>query len=138
MRSRLRFIAAISIAVGLAGWLGFTSLKGNQETYASPGAVAEGKTYRLNGTVAPGVTGQPAAAAQTAEGLRFTVRDKTNAAKTTTIVYRGAVPDTFKVGREIVVTGQMRDGVFEARRNSMVALCPSKFQAKADQEHSPS
>lgn len=132
MRSRIRFIVAVCLAVGLAGVLGFMSLKGNQQTYASPGTLVAGKTYRLNGTVAPGAPGDAAARAQSAEGLRFTIRDKADAARTTEIVYRGSVPDTFKAGRDIIVVGSLKDGVFQADRNSMIAQCPSKFQAKAD------
>ncbi|MEW6581458.1 MAG: cytochrome c maturation protein CcmE [Actinomycetota bacterium] len=133
MRSRVRFIIAICMAVGLAGVLGVMSLKGNQQTYASPGALVAGKTYRLNATVAPGAPADAAARAQTAEGLRFTVRDKANPGTTIDVVYRGSVPDTFKVGRDIVVVGKLEDGVFQAQRNSMIAQCPSKFQAKADE-----
>ena len=43
------------------------------------------------------------------------------------MVYRGSVPDTFKDRRELVLTGELRDGVFHAERGSMIALCPSKF-----------
>jgi cytochrome c-type biogenesis protein CcmE len=132
MRSRVRFIVAICLAVGLAGVLGFMSLKGNQQTYASPGTLTAGKTYRLNGTVAPGAPSEAAALAQSTGGLRFLLRDKADKTKTTEIVYRGSVPDTFKVGRDIIVIGSLKNGVFQAQRNSMIAQCPSKFQAKAD------
>ena len=37
MRSRLRFIIAISLAVVLGAWLAWTSLGGTLETYAGPG-----------------------------------------------------------------------------------------------------
>ena len=47
------------------------------------------------------------------------------------VLYRGSVPDQFKVGREIVVTGQLRDGTFVARNDSLITLCPSKFTAAA-------
>ena len=52
MRSRLRFIVALSVALVLGGWLAYTSLGGTLETYASPGQMtARATTYRLNGTV---------------------------------------------------------------------------------------
>jgi cytochrome c-type biogenesis protein CcmE len=50
-----------------------------------------------------------------------------------TVVYRGTVPDTFKPGREIVVTGALQGDTFVAKRNSLVALCPSKFTDKPEQ-----
>jgi cytochrome c-type biogenesis protein CcmE len=137
MKSRVRFVVAICLAVGLAGWLGFTSLKGNQERYASPGQLSAGGTYRLNGTVAPGAPSDASARAQSPDGLRFRVLGKGDSSQSVEVVYRGSVPDTFRAGREIVVTGRLEDGVFQARRNSMVTLCPSKFQAKGDRPDDP-
>lgn len=130
MRSRLRFIVAISLAVVLGGYLAYTSLGGSLETYAGPGELAAAKTYRLNGTVAPGSPKDPAGRAQSAGGLTFTVVDKENPAQTVRVLYRGDVPDQFKDGREVVVTGSLENGTFVARPDSLVTLCPSKFSDK--------
>ena len=46
------------------------------------------------------------------------------------VVYTGVVPDPFRVGREIVVTGHLRGGTFVGERDSLVTKCPSKYQAK--------
>jgi cytochrome c-type biogenesis protein CcmE len=129
MRHRLRFIVAISLAVGLGGWLAWTSIGGSLETYAGPGELAGGadKTYRLNGTVAPGAPADAAAAAQSEAGLRFTVLDKEDPAQAVSVAYRGSVPDQFKVGREVVVTGRLEGTTFVARNDSLITLCPSKF-----------
>ena len=100
----------------LGGWLVWTSIGGSMETYTSPAGLTrgDGTTYRLNGMVAPGAPHDAAERAQGAAGLRFVVLDKKNASVTVPVVYRGSVPGAFKVGREIVVTGHMRDGVFVA------------------------
>jgi cytochrome c-type biogenesis protein CcmE len=134
VRSRIRFAVAILLAAGLGSWLAFTSLGGSLETYVSPAALpsAGGGTYRLNGIVAAGAPRDAAERAQSAAGLRFVVRD-TTASVRTPVLYRGAVPDTFRAGREVVVTGKLRDGVFVAERNGLTTLCPSKFQAKRAQ-----
>ena len=58
--------------------------------------------------------------------------DKADPTRAVAVLYRGVVPDQFKVGREIVVTGQLRDGTFVARNDSLITLCPSKFTAAAD------
>lgn len=43
--------------------------------------------------------------------------------------YRGFVPDTFKEGSDVVVTGQLAsDGVFNA--TEILAKCASKYEAK--------
>ena len=130
MRSRLRFVVALGLAVVLGGWLAYTSLGGTLETYAGPADVVAGKTFRLNGKVAAGVHSDPQARAATEDGLRFTVADKTNPQKTIPVIYHGQVPDQFKVGREVVVTGALQSGVFVARPDSLITLCPSKFTDK--------
>jgi cytochrome c-type biogenesis protein CcmE len=130
MRSRLRFIVAISLAVVLGGWLAYTSLGGTLETYAGPGDVTAQKTYRLNGNVAPGAPKDAAGLAQSESGLRFTVVDKEDPSETVAVLYRGSVPDQFKDGREVVITGTLENGVFVARPDSLVTLCPSKFSDK--------
>ena len=129
MRSRLRFIVAIGLAVVLGAWLAWTSLGGSLETYAGPGelAAASDDTYRLNGRVAPGAPTDAAARAQSAQGLRFTVIDKEDTRQRVAVLYRGSVPDQFKAGREVVVTGKVEGGTFVARADSLITLCPSKF-----------
>jgi len=137
MRSRARFIVAISLAVVLGGWLAWTSFGGALETYAGPGELAEGTTYRLNGLVAPGSPPDAAARAQSAEGLVFAVDDKETPGSRIMVEYRGSVPDTFKDGREVVVTGRLEGDRFVAERNSLVALCPSKFTDDPEQTQHP-
>jgi cytochrome c-type biogenesis protein CcmE len=134
VRSRLRFIVAISLAVGLGVWLAWTSLGGSLETYAGPGelAAASDDTYRLNGRVAPGAPTDAAARAQSTQGLRFTVVDKEDPAQRVAVLYRGSVPDQFKAGREVVVTGRVQDGTFVARNDSLITLCPSKFSDRPE------
>ena len=135
MRSRLRFIIAIGLAVVLGAWLAWTSLGGSLETYAGPGeieAAHSDTTYRLNGRVAAGAPADAAAEAQSAAGLRFTVVDKQNEHQRVRVLYRGTVPDQFKVGREVVVTGSVEEGTFVAKNDSLITLCPSKFTDRPD------
>jgi cytochrome c-type biogenesis protein CcmE len=132
VRSRLRFSLALGLAVLLGGWLMWTSLGGAQEEYAGPGELRPGTTYRLDALVGPGAPADAAALAQSPEGLRFEVRDKEDPAQRVQVLYRGSVPDTFRAGREIVVTGELRDGVFAAERGSMIAKCPSKFSDRPE------
>ena len=131
MRSGARFFIAVALAAVLGGWLAYTSLGGTLERFASPGQVtAGGGTYRLTGLVAGGAPADAAGQAQSAAGLRFRVQDKKDPARSVAVLYRGSVPDTFRSGREVVLTGRVAGGVFVAERNSLIALCPSKFQAK--------
>ena len=133
MRSGARFFIAIALAVVLGGWLAYVSLGGTLEKFVSPSQVTDGGgTYRLNGLVGPGAPADAAGLAQSAGGLRFQVQDKKKPADSVTVVYRGSVPDAFRSGREVVLTGRVSNGVFVAQRNSLITLCPSKFQAASD------
>jgi cytochrome c-type biogenesis protein CcmE len=135
MKSRSRFAIALSLAAVLGAWLIWTSIGGSLETYTSPSGLvqtSDGSTYRLNGRVAPGSPADAAEKAQTAEGLRFVVRDKEDASVTVPVIYRGSVPDAFRDDREIVVTGHMENGTFVADRGSLVTLCPSKFMEEKE------
>ena len=133
MRSRARFLIAILLAAGLGLWLAWTSIGGSLEHYVSPSGLraGDGNTYRLNGLVGGGAGGYAALRAQSPGGLRFVVKDKTHPAERVDVLYRGTVPDTFRAGREVVVTGKLQGATFVAQRNGLTTLCPSKFQAKA-------
>src|SRR5262245_57884358 len=43
------------------------------------------------------------------------------------VSYTGEVPDPFRDGREVIVTGKLQDGTFIGQRDSLVTKCPSKF-----------
>jgi cytochrome c-type biogenesis protein CcmE len=129
---RLRFVIALALAAVLGGVLVFFSLGGSLQHDVGPGQVTKPDTsYRLAAIVTKGSPSNAATLAATETGLRFTVQDIKNSAKRITILYRGTVPDTFKDGREVVVTGKLQNGVFVAERDSLVTKCPSKFQGKS-------
>ena len=79
-----------------------------------------GKSYELTGKVAQG------SVRRGEEVLSFRVRDRRGTASVP-VRYTGAVPDPFREGREVIVKGEMRDGVFVAEKDSLVTKCPSKF-----------
>ena len=43
------------------------------------------------------------------------------------VSYEGVVPDPFREGREVIVSGELEQGMFVAERDSLVTKCPSKF-----------
>ncbi len=76
------------------------------------------------------VTGSPAGDAHRRTGLRFRMRDVSGQSSSIPVVYRGSVPDLFKVGREVRVEGRLQNGVFVAKKDSLRTKCPSKYVAK--------
>jgi cytochrome c-type biogenesis protein CcmE len=43
--------------------------------------------------------------------------------------YTGVVPDTFKDGAEVVLTGRLGPSGFDVQRDGVMAKCPSKYEA---------
>ena len=113
---------ALAIAAILAVFLLYTSLAGGGTPSLRPSQLP-GHTgnVSLAGIVLAPVTGDAHAG-----GLRFRLKDFDGPTKVP-VVYTGTVPDLFKAGRHIVVTGRLRDGAFVADPSSMITKCPSKY-----------
>ena len=62
-------------------------------------------------------------------GLRFRMRD-VDGQRSVPVVYRGSVPDLFRTGRSVHVTGELRDGVFVGKPDTLLTRCPSKYSPK--------
>ena len=125
-RSPARLVIALSIAAVLAVFLLYTSIAGGGTPSLKPSELASqtGKVSVAGLVVGP-VTGDSHAG-----GLRFKLRDiEGESKKTVAVLYTGSVPDLFKVGRHIVVDGELRNGTFVASPGSMVTKCPSKYTA---------
>ena len=129
VRSRARFTIAILLAAALGSWLAYTSLGGSLETYVSPATLkaAGNTTYRLNGLVAPGAPSDAADLAQTAEGLRFVVRDKQVAGAADARPAIAATCPTVQGGARHRGHGQLEGRGVPGRPRPMIAQCPSKF-----------
>ena len=80
-----------------------------------------GENVKLTGKVVA-YTGD----ASTDSGMRIMLADYSSN-QTIPVVYHGSVPDAFKVGRQIVVDGKSASGVFDAKTDSLVTKCPSKY-----------
>ena len=122
-KRKVRFVVALSVAVLLAGALVYTSFSASSEARTPSQlltASAPGEVYKLTGKVVEGSIAPDEA------GLDFEIRDREGTASVP-VEYTGVVPDPFREGREVIVSGQMQDGTFVAERDSLVTKCPSKF-----------
>lgn len=60
-------------------------------------------------------------------GVDFLLEDKDNANLVIPVSFRGAVPDTFKAGAEVIVEGGINEKrLFTAK--TLMTKCPSKYQ----------
>jgi cytochrome c-type biogenesis protein CcmE len=122
-RTPARLVVALSVAAALAIFLLYTSIAGGTTPSLRPSQIGGhlGKVS-VAGTVVGPVSGDAHV-----NGLRFGLRDVNGTAKVP-VVFRGSVPDLFRKGRDVVVTGKMGSGVFVA--DSLSTKCPSKYSPK--------
>jgi cytochrome c-type biogenesis protein CcmE len=122
-KRKIRLVVALGAAVLLAGALVYTSFSASTEAKqpsqllnASPG-----NSYDLTGKVVPG------SIRHQGETIRFRVADRDNPSASIPVTYSGTVPDPFRAGREIVLTGSVQNGTFVGQRDTLITKCPSKF-----------
>ncbi|MDX1624083.1 MAG: cytochrome c maturation protein CcmE [Gemmatimonadota bacterium] len=100
------------------------------ELLASPQASDE--QIRLSGDV---VEGSVVRDEDTRE-IRFEIAGTEGDGKRVPVVYSGTVPDIFRPDIQVVVEGRLEDdGTFRAE--TLLAKCPSKYQAEGDLAESP-
>ncbi len=125
--SPARLVIALSVAAVLAVFLIYTSIAGGSPSLAPSELAGRTGTVQLAGLVVGPVRGDAHKG-----GLRFALKDIGGDSSTkVAVVYRGSVPDLFKVGRHIVVDGQLKRGTFVSEPGSMITKCPSKYAPKS-------
>jgi cytochrome c-type biogenesis protein CcmE len=125
--SPARLVIALSVAAVLAVFLLYTSIAGGGNPSLAPSELAgRSGDVQLAGLVVGPVRGDAHAG-----GLRFRLKDIAGDSKASVaVLYTGSVPDLFKVGRHVVVDGELRKGTFTAQPGSMITKCPSKYAPK--------
>jgi cytochrome c-type biogenesis protein CcmE len=118
----VRLVIALSVAAVLAVFLLYSSIAGGGTPSVQPSEL-KGRTDKVQ--LAGRVLG-PVAGDAHGTGLRFRLRDVQGTA-TVPVVYRGSVPDLFRVGRDILVEGRLVSGRFVTSPGSMITKCPSKY-----------
>jgi cytochrome c-type biogenesis protein CcmE len=131
-KRKIRLVVALSAAVLLAAGLVYTSFSASSET-RTPSELTgvQGGNYELTGTVADG------SVEHRGSQLDFVIADRDDPSATIPVTYTGQIPDPFREGREVIVSGTVRDGTFVADKDSLITKCPSKFsdEAQQDPEH---
>jgi cytochrome c-type biogenesis protein CcmE len=119
-------VIALSIACVLAIFLLYTAVVGSDMPLLQPSNLAgHTGTVSLTGKVIGPVSGDSKSNA----GLQFALHNINGASSTVPIVYHGSVPDLFKAGRDVNLTGRLTSGTFMA--TAMTTKCPSKYTAAA-------
>ncbi|MBA7626630.1 Cytochrome c-type biogenesis protein CcmE [subsurface metagenome] len=121
-----RFLMGGIIVFLAIGYLVFMGFQGSVTYYYTVSELMEqgssiyDQNVRVKGQVAPGSVEQEA----TGRILKFTIID---GEESLPVTYHGAVPDTFKIGAEVVVEGQFNsNGIFQA--HTLMPKCPSRYE----------
>jgi cytochrome c-type biogenesis protein CcmE len=129
MHGRPRLIIALVVSMMLVSFMGYFLIAGGGQLLVSVDQLhsnkdgAQQKTVQLTGTVVSATGDQ--------SPVRFVLRDFSSP-ETVTVAYSGSVPAAFKVGRSVIITGKLADGVFEGKPDSLLTKCPSKYSARKD------
>ena len=129
-KRKIRLGIALSVAVLLAVALIYTSFSASTEA-KEPSQIlssAPGTKTEMTGKVVPGSIKQDGNG-----GMTFQVKDRQGNNETMPVSYRGSVPDPFRGGREIILTGAVENGTFVGEPESLITKCPSKFTTNASE-----
>ena len=122
-KRQLRLVAALTAGVLLAVALIYTSFSSANDALEPTELLAANPsgTYDVTGKVAPG-------SGQKGQPLRFEITDRDGGGQSLPVVYEGLVPDPFREGREVIITGSLNQaGVLVGEKDSLITKCPSKF-----------
>jgi cytochrome c-type biogenesis protein CcmE len=127
-KRKIRLVTALSVAVLLAVALIYTSFSAATSTEEPSQLLSAptGTKAEMTGTVVK------KSVRHEAGGITFQVVDREGSGAALPVTYKGAVPDPFRGGREIVLTGHVENGTFVGEPETLITKCPSKFTTKSD------
>jgi cytochrome c-type biogenesis protein CcmE len=127
-KRQIRLVVALGVAVLLGAALVYTSFTASTEAKEPTQLLtaAPGTSYEMTGKVVPG------SVQHEGSGIRFRVADREGSGQSIPVTYSGTIPDPFRGGREIVLTGEVEHGTFVGERDTLVTKCPSKFTTAND------
>ncbi|HEY6730351.1 MAG TPA: cytochrome c maturation protein CcmE [Solirubrobacterales bacterium] len=127
-KRKIRLVVALSTAVLLAVALIYTSFSASTEAKEPSQLLTAtpGTSYEMTGRVVKG------SIEREGSGIAFRVVDRDGQGESLPVTYDGTVPDPFRGGREIILTGAIEKGVFVGEPDTLITKCPSKFTTKSD------
>ncbi|HYI81556.1 MAG TPA: cytochrome c maturation protein CcmE [Thermoleophilaceae bacterium] len=122
-KRKLRLFVALTAAILLSGALIYTSFSASTQAKEPSDLIAgaePGRSYELTGKVVQDSVDK------SGDRLTFRIRDR-DGRESLPVTYSGVVPDPFREGREVIVSGELKRGTFVAEHDSLITKCPSKF-----------
>ncbi len=122
------FISFVVFFMVAGGVLVFQATKGTSSLVVMPSELLKqahaGNLFRIR--VGGRVVGPIEYQTDPSFVLRFAVRDPKGGEQVVPVVYRGIKPDMFQAERDVLIDGDLRQGIIEAA--SLQTQCPSKYE----------
>ena len=129
-----KFLIAGGLIVAGICYLMFSGINDSMVYYytvtevKSESARVAGKGIRVSGHVQPGSIDKET----DGTSVEFLVFEQATS-ESIPVVYKGLIPDTFKDNAEVVVEGYYDSGAGVFHANTLLAKCPSKYEAMGDE-----
>ena len=120
------YVLAFLFFTGGVAFLAWSAFFENSVYHLNVSEALELPSDQLRSARLFGVAGSDIAKPQNGLGARFTLHDLDHPEQGIPVDYRGALPDTFAQGAEVIVEGGMDNGQFRAK--ALMTKCPSKYE----------
>jgi cytochrome c-type biogenesis protein CcmE len=131
---KIVYLVALFLFLGGFGWLVLSGLSEESVYFLNVSeALALEPAKRDQARLFGSVSAENLVSDPQSLGVAFDLVDKFDQQKTLRVEYKGAVPDTFKPGAEVIVEGRFnkQSGAFAA--NTLITKCPSKYQKRSEE-----
>lgn len=133
--SKAVYILAALLLVGGLGFLVFSGLSKDSVYFLNVSeALAAGPEKLSAARLFGAVEGSSIQRKDGALGVRFLLTDKDDPSTGISVDYRGAVPDTFQPGVEVIVEGALSQDGRTFQASTLMTKCPSKYEKIRDEE----
>lgn len=123
------YIAALVLFLGGVGFLVGTGVTKDSVYFLNVGeALATDSSQLKQARLFGNVAAEGIEPLQPGPGVSFNLIDKDNPGQTLHVSYRGAVPDAFKAGAEVIVEGGLDGAGKNFTASTLITKCPSKYE----------
>jgi cytochrome c-type biogenesis protein CcmE len=128
------YAAAVVLFLGGLGGLVYSGLDEGTVYFLNVGEALAMTPEKLTQARLFGTVAEDGIENQGGLGVNFKLIDKDDKSKTIPVRYKGAVPDTFKPGVEVIVEGGMNPAKDAFAATTLMTKCPSKYQKENRKE----
>lgn len=132
MKNIAKYVIAAAVVLAAMGYFIYTGLSGDKLYYKEIQAVLDNpeemsqRGLRISGNVLHDNFEMN----KFQKLARFDMTDETGGVLQ--VVYKGAIPDAFEQGADVVVEGKYDPGSQTFHANKLMAKCPSKYEAEGE------